>query len=164
MEWSRAKTNRVLPRKGTGHSKHPLRTTQEKTLHMDITRWSTPKSDWLYSLQPKIEKLYTVILREIQIKTLRHHACSVTKSRLTLFDLMDFMYPTRLCPWYFPGKDTGVFLPFPSPGELPNPGIGPSISCIGRRVLYKHWTIWEAPLRHHHTHIRRATMKINKRK
>ena len=29
----------------TGHSKHPLSTTQEKTLHMDITRWSTPKSD-----------------------------------------------------------------------------------------------------------------------
>ena len=27
---------------------------------MDITRWSTPKSDWLYSLQPKMEKLYTV--------------------------------------------------------------------------------------------------------
>ena len=37
-----------------------LPTTQEKTLHMDITRWSTLKSDWLYSLQPKIEKLYTV--------------------------------------------------------------------------------------------------------
>ena len=34
-----------LPRKCTGHSKHPLPTTQEKTLHMDITRWSTPKSD-----------------------------------------------------------------------------------------------------------------------
>ena len=34
-----AKTNRVLPRKCTGHSKHPLPTTQEKTLHMDITRW-----------------------------------------------------------------------------------------------------------------------------
>ena len=59
-EWSRAKANRVLPRKCTGHSKHPLPTTQEKTLHMDITRWSTPKSDWLYSLQPKMEKLYTV--------------------------------------------------------------------------------------------------------
>ena len=26
-------------------SKHPLPTTQEKILHMDITRWSTPKSD-----------------------------------------------------------------------------------------------------------------------
>ena len=59
MEWRRAKTNRVLPRKCTGHSKHPLPTTQEKTLHMDITRWSTLKSDWLYSLQPKMEKLYT---------------------------------------------------------------------------------------------------------
>ena len=59
-EWSRAKTNRVLPREHTGHSKHPLPTTQDKTLHMDITRWSTPKSDWLYSLQPKMEKLYTV--------------------------------------------------------------------------------------------------------
>ena len=59
-EWSRAKTNRVLPRKCTGHSKHPLLTTQETTLHMDITRWSIPKSDWLYSLQPKMEKLSTV--------------------------------------------------------------------------------------------------------
>ena len=43
---NRAKTNRVLPRKCTGHSKHPLPTTLEKTLHMDITRWSTPKSDY----------------------------------------------------------------------------------------------------------------------
>ena len=59
-EWSRAKANRVLARKCTGHSKHPLPTTQEKTLYMDLTRWSTPKSDWLYSLQPKMEKLYTV--------------------------------------------------------------------------------------------------------
>ena len=59
-KWSRAKVNRVLPREHTGHSKHPLPTTHEKTLHMDITRWSTPKSDWLYSLQPKMEKLYTV--------------------------------------------------------------------------------------------------------
>ena len=58
--WSRAKANRVLPRECTGHSKHPLPTTQEKTLHMGITRWSTPKSDWLYSLQPKMEKLYIV--------------------------------------------------------------------------------------------------------
>ena len=35
----------VLPRERTGHIKHLLPTTQEKTLHMDITRWSTPKSD-----------------------------------------------------------------------------------------------------------------------
>ena len=57
-KWSRL--TRVLLREHTGHSKYPLPTTQEKTLHMDITRWSIPKSDGLYSLQPKIEKLYTV--------------------------------------------------------------------------------------------------------
>ena len=50
----------VLPREHTGHSKHPLPTTHETTLHMDVTRWSIPKSDWLCSLQPKMEKLYTV--------------------------------------------------------------------------------------------------------
>ena len=54
------KAHRVLPRDRTGHSKHPLPTTQEKTLHMDITGWSTPKSDWLYFLQPNMERLYTV--------------------------------------------------------------------------------------------------------
>ena len=32
----------------------------KRRLHMEITRWSTPKSDWLYYLQPKLQKLYTV--------------------------------------------------------------------------------------------------------
>ena len=59
-EWSRAKDNRDLQTECTGHSKHPVPTTQEKTLHMDTTKWSTLKSDWLYSLQPKMEKHYTV--------------------------------------------------------------------------------------------------------
>ena len=59
-EWSRAKANRVLPRECTGHSKHHFPTTQKKTLHVDITRWSILKSDWLYSLQAKMEKLYIV--------------------------------------------------------------------------------------------------------
>ena len=38
-------TEFFLPRERTGQSKHPLPTTQEKTLHMDITRWLRPKSD-----------------------------------------------------------------------------------------------------------------------
>ena len=46
-----------------------LSTTQEKTLHMDITRWSTPKSDWLCPLQPKIEKLYKVRKKQDQVLT-----------------------------------------------------------------------------------------------
>ena len=60
INWSKSKSNRVFSRKCTGHTKHPLPTTQEKTLRMDITRWSIQKWDWLYSLQSKMEKLYTV--------------------------------------------------------------------------------------------------------
>ena len=33
------------PREFTGHSKHPLPTTKDRTLHMDIIRWSISKSD-----------------------------------------------------------------------------------------------------------------------
>ena len=35
----------VLSIQCAGDSKQHFPTTQEKTLHMDITRWSTPKSD-----------------------------------------------------------------------------------------------------------------------
>ena len=58
-KWKRAKAHRVLPRECTGHSKHPL-PTQEKIPHTDVTRWSTQKSDWLCSMLPNMETLYTV--------------------------------------------------------------------------------------------------------
>ena len=45
---------------------------------MDITRWSTPKSDWLYSLQPKMEKLCTV---------------SKNKAELTVAQIMNSLLP-----------------------------------------------------------------------
>ena len=48
----------ILPRECTDQSKHAL-WTQEMTLQMHITRRSKPKSNSLYSLQPKMEKLYT---------------------------------------------------------------------------------------------------------
>ena len=35
----------VMSKEYTGQSKHSFSTTQEKTLHMDSTRWSIPKSD-----------------------------------------------------------------------------------------------------------------------
>ena len=60
IKWSRAKANRIWSREHTGHSKYPFSTMQAMTLHMDITKWSIPKSDWLYSLQPNMENLYTV--------------------------------------------------------------------------------------------------------
>ena len=51
--------NRVWPRKCTGHSKHHLPTTQEKTLYMDITRWSTSKSDSIFFIAQDREALYS---------------------------------------------------------------------------------------------------------
>ena len=33
---------------------------RKRRLHMDITRWTILKSDWLYYFQPKFQKLYTV--------------------------------------------------------------------------------------------------------
>ena len=39
------KAHRGYPRERTGHCKHSLPTIQEKTLHMDITRWLTANSD-----------------------------------------------------------------------------------------------------------------------
>ena len=59
-KWSSSKASRGLPREWTGHSKHPLPTTQKTTLHVDITKWSILKSNWLHSLQPKMEDIYTV--------------------------------------------------------------------------------------------------------
>ena len=62
-EWGRAKPNRILIREHSGHSKNPLPTIQEMTLHLDITRWSIPKSDWLYSLQPKMLWMVTAAMK-----------------------------------------------------------------------------------------------------
>ena len=38
---------------------------QHKTIYLDITRWSTLKSDLLYSLQPKMEQFNTVSKNKI---------------------------------------------------------------------------------------------------
>ena len=39
---------------------NPLSQQPKMTLHLDITRWSTLKFDWLCCLQPQMEKFYTV--------------------------------------------------------------------------------------------------------
>ena len=87
--WSRAKANSVMPRERTGHSKHPLPTTQEKTLHMDITRWSIQKSNWLYSLQPEMEKVYAAAAAA---------AAKLLQSCLTLCDRRDGSPPDSPVP------------------------------------------------------------------
>ena len=48
--------------------------------------------------------------------------CMLAPSYLTIYDPRGYS-PTRLlCPWDLPGKNTGG-LPFPLPGDLPDPGI-----------------------------------------
>ena len=94
-KWSRAKTNRVFPREHTGHSKHPLPTTQEKTLHMDITRCSILKSDWLYSLQPKMEKLSTVTKNKTGSWLASDHEFLIAKLRPNLKKVGETTRPFR---------------------------------------------------------------------
>ena len=83
-KWSRAKTNKVLPRECIGHNKYPLPTTQETTLHMDITRWSLLNSDWLNPLPPKMEKLYTVSKSRPGANCSSNHQFPIAKFRLKL--------------------------------------------------------------------------------
>ena len=62
-----AKANRVLPGECTGHSKHPVPTTQEKTLHMDhqmvnteirlIIFFAAKDGEALYSQQKQDQEL-----------------------------------------------------------------------------------------------------------
>jgi len=58
------KANKVLPREHTGHSKHPLPTTQEKTLHQManteiklIIFFVAKDGETLYSLQKQDREL-----------------------------------------------------------------------------------------------------------
>ena len=57
---------------------------KETGLHMDTTRWSTPKSNWLYSLQPKMEKLYRVRKNKTENWLWFHHQLIIAKFRLNL--------------------------------------------------------------------------------
>ena len=63
----------------------------QKTLHMGITRWSTPKSDWLYSLQPKMETLYAAAAKSF-------HSCP------TLCDPIDGSPPGSATPGIFQAR------------------------------------------------------------
>ena len=61
------------------------------------------------------------------------------------------LQPTRLlCPWDFPGKNTVSGLPFPSPGDLPDPGIQPT--SLASPALVDGFFTTEPPA-HKPTHI-----------
>ena len=62
---------------------------------MDITRWSTLKSDCLYSLQPKMEKLYTSAKTSPGADCGSDHELLVAKFRLKLKKLEKTTRPFR---------------------------------------------------------------------
>ena len=59
-EWSRAKRLIKFCQENALVIASTLFQQHKRRRHKDITRWSIPKSDGLYPLQPKMEKLYTV--------------------------------------------------------------------------------------------------------
>ena len=72
--------------------------------------------------------------------------CLVTQSCLTLCGPMDCSPPRLLCPWNFPGKNTGVGCHFLFQGIFSTQGWNPClcVSCTDRQILY-HCATWEAP-------------------
>ena len=101
------------------------------TLHMDITRWSISKSDWLYSLQPKMEKLYAVSKnrtgKSLWLRSWTSYCQVVVKSlsHVQLFVIpWTVVYQASLS-MGFSRQKYWSGLPFPSPGDLPAPGIEP---------------------------------------
>ena len=97
-----------------------------------------------------------ILVPQVKVKVLVAQSCpTLQPNRLE---------PARLlCPWTPPGKNTGDWsgLPFPSAGDLPDPGIEPKspvsqatispttrdqtcIPCIGRQIL-NHWTARGVP-------------------
>ena len=61
------------------------------------------------------------------------------------------LQPTRLLrPWDFPGKSTGVGVPLPSPGDLPDPGIEPRSPALQADALPSEL---KGPYKYHKSHI-----------
>ena len=60
---------------------------------------------------------------------------------------MDCSLPGSSLPMGFPRQEYHrIGLPFPPPGDLPNPAMESGVSCNGRQILY-HWTTGEDPIK-----------------
>ena len=62
------------------------------------------------------------------------------QSRPTLCDPMDCRLPQLLCPWDFPGKNTGVGCQALLQGIFPTQGLNPRLFCL------PHWQAGSLPL------------------
>ena len=69
-------------------------------------------------------------------------ACMSAQSSLTLCDSVDCKAPRLLCPWNFPGNNTGVGGHFLLQGNVPIRGCNPCLLCL------LHWQVESLPLSH----------------
>ena len=101
IERSWAKANRILPKERTGHSKQPLPTTQEKTLHGHhqmvnteirlIISFAAKDGEALYSQQKQDQEL--TVAHELLIAKFRHKLKKVGKTtRPFRYDLNEIPY------------------------------------------------------------------------
>ena len=73
-----------MPREHTGHSKCPLPTTQEKTLHTNLTRWLITETRLIIFFAAKDgEALYSQQKQDWEL-TVAHHELLIAKFRLKL--------------------------------------------------------------------------------
>ena len=86
----RAKANRVLPRESTGHSKHPLPTTQEKTLHGHLQMVNTEIRLIIFFASKDGEALYSQ-----QKQDRSDHGLLIAKFRLKLTKVWKTTRPSR---------------------------------------------------------------------
>ena len=133
----------------TGHSKHPLPTTQEKILHMDITRWSNQNQiDYILCSQiwrGSIQSAKTspgadcgsdheLLIAKFRLK-LKVKVKSLSRARL-LTTPWTVACTKLLCPRDFPGKSTGVGCHFLLQGIFPTQGSNPGLPHC-RQTLYR---------------------------
>ena len=71
------------------------------------------------------------------------NCCLIPKSCPTLCDSHGLWRTRLLCPWNFPGQNTGVGCYFLLQGIFPHQGWNPHL-LLHRWILY-HWATWEAP-------------------
>ena len=62
--------------------------------------------------------------------------CSVAQPCLTLCDPMDYIAHQAPLSMGFSRQEYWSGLPFPPPGDLPDPGVKTCVSCIRRQILY----------------------------
>ena len=108
---------------------------------------------YLRTLSPNMVKFcYT---RGLRSQCLNFCCCSVAQLCLTLLQ-PHVLWSTRLlCPWNFPGKNTGVVCHFIFQGIFPTQGSNPRLLCL------LHWQVDSLPLRHQGSHMNSGVTQLS---